>query len=576
MRDYFKEYERWLQYQDLNPDLLAELEQINEETKEIEERFYKDLEFGTGGLRGIISAGTNRMNIYTIRKVTLGLANFILKQGPEVMNKGVVIAYDSRKYSGEFAEEAAKVLAANNIKVYLFAEIRPTPLLSFAVRYLKAYAGIVVTASHNPPEYNGYKVYNQYGGQITEELTNLIFQEIQKIDNMLEIPVIELDEAVKKQKVIMIADEIDQEYMKNVESLLLNKNLTLNAGKNLTVIYTPLHGTGNIPVRNILERVGFTNLYIVPEQEAPDPDFPTVKAPNPEEPEVFDLAIKLAKKHDADIIMATDPDADRLGVLVKIDKQYQALNGNQLGALILHYLLSEKSQKELLPENAVIVKTIVTSDLGAKIAAKYNVETENTLTGFKYIGEKIKDYKETGNKTFIFGYEESYGYLAGDFVRDKDAVQITAVVAEMALKYKQQGKSLFDVLTDIYREFGHHVEDLESITLKGIEGNNKIKEIVANFRNKRPKEINGIPVVMYEDYLVREKVNLNTGEKTLIKLPQSNVIKIFLEDGSWVAVRPSGTEPKLKFYFAAVSDSFISAAEKMENLKSAILNMAQK
>ncbi len=574
MKDFQNEYEKWLTYQGLHPDLLQELKHIKEETKEIEERFYKDLEFGTGGLRGIISAGTNRMNIYTVRKTTLGLANYIVSQGEKVKNRGVVIAYDSRKFSYEFAMEAAKVLVQRGVLVYLFEELRPTPILSFAVRYLKAYAGIVITASHNPSEYNGYKVYNQDGGQITEELAGNVYQEIEKVSNILEIEVADFDEAIAKGKIVMIGEEVDQAYIEQVEKLILNKEVTKKLGHALTIIYTPLHGTGNKPVRRILTKLGFQNLHIVKEQELPDPAFSTVKAPNPEEPEVFDLAIKLAKEKNADIIMATDPDADRLGVLINIAGEYEALNGNQLGALILHYLAIEKSDKGLLESNATIIKTIVTSELGSLIAKKYGIDTVNTLTGFKYIGEKIKEFKERGDRTYLFGYEESYGYLAGDFVRDKDAVQITAIVAEMALIYKQQGKTLFDVLEEIYQEFGYHVEDLEAITLKGIEGNQQIKQMVSIYREQPPKEINGVKVEWVEDYLTQTKLNLIDGSKLTLDLPKSNVIKMHLLDKSWITVRPSGTEPKIKFYFATVADSFIEASKKLDQLKIAILKKA--
>lgn len=575
MRDFHKEYERWLTYQHLHAELLEELKGIKDQTKEIEERFYKDLEFGTGGLRGIISAGTNRMNIYTIRKVTYGLAQYIKRQGEEAMARGVVIAYDSRKYSKRFAEEAAKVLVKQDIFVYLFTELCPTPMLSFAVRYLKAFSGIVITASHNPPEYNGYKVYNQHGGQITEEMADDIYFEIQHIDNILEIPVFELEQALKDNKAAMIGEEIDQKYKNQVESLLLNRDMVEQFGGELSIVYTPLHGTGNKPVRSILSHAGFKNVHIVKEQELPDEKFSTVKAPNPEEIKVFDLAIELANEINADIIMATDPDADRLGVLNKHANQYQALNGNQLGALLLYYLLNMKSEKAILPVNGLLIKTIVTSDLGAKIAEKYGVLVENTLTGFKYIAEKIQEYQETGKNVFVFGYEESYGYLAGDFVRDKDAVQIAVLVAEMALYYKQGQKNLFDVLEEIYQEFGYYHEDLVSITLKGIEGSKKIEEIVSFFRQKPPKEIGSVNVKYYEDYLLSQRVDLLTDKQEELNLPKSNVLKFFLEDQSWVAMRPSGTEPKIKFYFSTVSHSNEKSIEQIKRLKEDILRIVQ-
>ncbi|TCS84203.1 phospho-sugar mutase [Tepidibacillus fermentans] len=574
MEDFIKRYETWLNHPNLEKELYQELQAIKDNLEGIEERFYKDLEFGTGGLRGIIGAGTNRMNVYTIRKATMGLANYILKQGNEAMQRGVAIAFDSRKFSKDFAKEAARVLASNKIKVYLFEELRPTPLLSFAVRYLQTFAGIVITASHNPPEYNGYKVYNQDGNQITEEMANEIYQEIQMVDNPLNVQMENFQTLFAEKLITYISDEVDQVYDRMVRSLLLNFDLIQRKGNDITIVYTPLHGTGNKPVRRILTNVGLKNVFVVPQQELPDPRFSTVKAPNPEEREVFRLAIQLANEKNADIIMATDPDADRLGVLVKIGDEYQALNGNQLGAIILYYLLQQKSHQGILPKNAALVKTIVTSDLGEAIASKFGVVTENTLTGFKYIGEKIKEYQESGSHTFIFGYEESYGYLVGDFVRDKDAVQITVIVAEMALYYKEQGKTLFDVLEEIYQEFGYYMEDLVSVTLKGIEGNQKIQEIVASFRDNPPKEIQGIRVSYIEDYKLGLKQDLLTGEKSKLTLPNSNVIKMVMEDQSWFTVRPSGTEPKIKLYFSVVTPSREESQFRLSQLKATVLEKA--
>lgn len=575
MEKYLTEYNKWIVHEGIDSLLLSELIDVKEQLNEIEERFYKDLEFGTGGLRGVIGAGTNRMNIYTVRKATLGLARYILSQGKDTATKGVVIAYDSRRFSKEFAEEAAKVLATNNIKVYLFDELKPTPILSFAVRYLNAYAGIVITASHNPSEYNGYKVYNQYGGQITEQMADDIYKEINKLEDILEYEVITLASAIEKEQVVIVGQELDIEYIARVEELLLNKEIIAEHGSELKIVYTPLHGTGNKPVRQLLNKIGFSNLYVVEEQEQPDSQFSTVKAPNPEEREVFNLAIDLATKYDADIIMGTDPDADRLGVLVKVanDNDYLALNGNQLGALILNYLLEEMANQGLLPKNGALVKTIVTSELGRAIADKYSIETVNTLTGFKYIGEKIKEFEQT-DTSYIFGYEESYGYLAGGFVRDKDAVQITAIVAEMALVYKRRNKTLIDVIEELYQEFGYYVEDLYSLTVKGIEGGSRINEIVALFREHSPTDINGIEVEWCEDYLVSKRINLIDGREEDIDLPTSNVIKLKLKDNSWVAIRPSGTEPKIKFYFATVSSSYNTSVAKLNNIKEAILSFA--
>ena len=574
MKDYQLEYSKWLQHETLDESLLKELKEIHNQSEEIAERFHKDLEFGTGGLRGIISAGTNRINIYTIRKTTLGLANYIISQGPKAMKQGVAIAYDSRKFSKEFAEEAAKVLATKNIQVYLFSELKPTPLLSFAVRKLGAYSGIVITASHNPPEYNGYKVYNQFGGQVTEEIVADIYEQIALIEDALHFDVIDLQTGMDSGLITVLQDEIDQEYLLAVEQLQLNKELTMKNGGQVTIVYTPLHGTGNKLVRRILAQAGFTNVYVVPEQEHPDAEFRTVAAPNPEDLSVFALAEILAKQQEADIIMATDPDADRLGVLVKNAKgDYQGLSGNQLGALILNYLLEERKKANRLPVNGVLLKTIVTSELGQRIAEKYQVQTVNTLTGFKYIGEKIREFELSKQYSFLFGYEESYGFLAYDIARDKDAVQIAGLVAEMVLKYKLLGKNLFEVLEDIYQEHSFHVEDLIAKTFSGIEGSKRIEQIVGFFRENPLKNINGIPVVGLEDYLKGQKIAYPTSTVTEITLPKANVLKILLADGSWIAVRPSGTEPKIKFYVAVVADKYSFALTKLEKLKEEILKM---
>ncbi|MGD9678515.1 MAG: phospho-sugar mutase [Vulcanibacillus sp.] len=564
MKDYNYEYKNWLQYKNLDKEMLEELELIKDKTEEIEERFYKDLEFGTGGLRGLIGAGTNRMNIYTIRKLTLALANYIISQGAEAMQRGVAIAYDSRKFSKEFAEETAKVLATNKIKVYLFNDIRPLPLLSFTIRYLKTFSGVVITASHNPSTYNGYKVYNMHGSQITESIAEQLHNEINKITNMLDIPVIGFEKAIKDKMIIMIGEEIDSEYIKNVKNLLLNKDYINEFGNNLKVVYTPLHGTGNMLVKRVLKEINFNNLYTVKEQEDPHPDFPTVSAPNPEDTEVFNLAIKLAEEKEVDIIMGTDPDADRLGVLVNVNGRYQALNGNQLGVIVLNYLLSERKAQGTLTKDYIVIKTIVTSELGRKIADKYEIKTEDTLTGFKYIGEKINNYELEGEKNFLFGYEESFGYLAGDFVRDKDAVQIAALIVEMAIFYKQKGHTLFDILENIYKQYGYFAEELVSISLEGINGSKKIAELLDIYRKCPPNDVNCIKVKRVEDYL--------DGNTSKVDLPKSNVIKLILEDDSWIALRPSGTEPKIKIYFSVVADSYIEVSKKLSSLKSTIIN----
>ena len=571
---YIEQYQLWLHHEKMEPELREELKAITNQTVEIEDRFYKELEFGTGGIRGVIGAGTNRMNKYTVRKATLGLAQYIEKQGQLAMNQGVVIAYDSRRFSTEFAKEAARILAMKNIKVYLFDALRPTPILSYAVRHLKAYSGIVITASHNPPEYNGYKVYNEDGNQITEEMAAAVLSEITSIDNILDLEVKSFEQLQSEKGITIIGQEIDKAYDQLVIDLLQNSQLIKVKGTELNIVYTPLHGTGYEPVQRIMQRVGFESVSIVEEQKNPDPNFSTVKAPNPEEWEVYQLAISLAEQVNGDIIMANDPDADRLGVLVKTENGYEALNGNQLGALLLYYLLDQRKAKGNLPANGALIKTIVTSDLGDRIADKYQIITENTLTGFKYIGERIKEYEETNAHTFLFGYEESYGYLAGDFVRDKDAVQITVLVGEMALYYKQQGKTLFDVLEGIYQEIGYYQEDLKSITLKGIDGANKINEIVSLFREKQPTEIDGIKVAVIEDYLTGIAHDFVGKQERKLTLPKSNVIKIILEDHSWIAIRPSGTEPKLKFYFSANDQSKEAVNQKIEHLKAAVTKLA--
>jgi phosphoglucomutase len=527
-------------------------------------------------MRGILGAGTNRLNVYTVRKAAAGLANYVMKQGQKAKEKGIVIAYDSRKYSKEFADEITGLLVRKGIKVYLFQEICPTPLLSFAIRYIHAFAGIVITASHNPPEYNGIKVYNQDGGQITEEAARDIYTEIQKIADPLLIPAVDTEKNEGSNEPIAIGDDLFEAYMDQVEALLHNRPLIQAEGESLGIVYTPLHGTGNKVIRTILKRVGFSNVHIVEQQEKPDSRFPTVKAPNPEEREVFELALLLAEEKQADVVMATDPDADRLGVLVKTGDGYQLLNGNQLGALLLHYLLEQTKARGIQIRKGLLLKTIVTSDLGEKIAAMYGLQTFNTLTGFKYIGEKMQECRNTGSHTFFFGYEESYGYLAGDFVRDKDAVQITAIVAEMALFYKRHGKDLFCVLEEIYAQHGFYCEELLSITLAGKEGQKQIQECLSSLRQNLPKEVAGIPVQAVEDYFQQVKFARKTEQTEALHLPKANVVKIILEDESWITVRPSGTEPKMKVYFSAVSQhSKKEAEEKLAAFQTAWAELIQ-
>lgn len=559
-------YSRWLKHKSMPVDLVDELQQIQSDSAEIEERFYKDLEFGTGGMRGIIGAGTNRLNVFTVHRAALGFAHYLGKKGEAATHRGVAIAYDSRKYSREFASLMATLLAHTGIKVYLFPDIAPTPLLSFAIRHLQASAGLVLTASHNPPEYNGIKVYNQDGGQITEEDARNIYGEIQAIGDPLVLPTIAWSTDSAAERIISIGNEVVEAYCQQVEQLLHQRALIEEKGDSLSIVYTPLHGTGAKVIPDLLKRVGFTRVQIVEEQATADCRFPTVKAPNPEEPEAFELALRLASEKQADLIMATDPDADRLGVLVKTGTKYEMVNGNQLGAMLLYYLLEQSAVKGRRIQNGLVVKTIVTSDLGEKIAESYGVETLNTLTGFKYIGEKMEECCSNGSRTFVFGYEESYGYLAGDFVRDKDAVQITVLVAEMALFYQQRGKDLFQVLEEIYSKFGYYREELYSLTIAGKEGREQMEERIANLRENPPVQIAGYVVSVVEDYEQQIKKVMETGQTEPLFFPKANVIKIILADGSWMTVRPSGTEPKMKVYLSTNSPHNQEEAEKKMTL----------
>lgn len=565
MNDFRLAYQRWLEHADLDPRLKRELQSITGEA-DIEDRFYRHLEFGTGGLRGVIGAGTNRMNIYTVRRATEGLARYLLKNVPDAKSKGVVIAYDSRRMSPEFAAETAGVLANNGILAYLFEELRPTPVLSFAVRYLQAAAGIVITASHNPPEYNGYKVYGADGGQIPPSVADRILAEINGIENELLVPSLSREDGAAKGLIRLIGEEIDREYTRRLLTLSLQPETVRQVADDFRIVFTPLHGTGNKPVRRVLEEMGFTRVYVVPEQEFPDSDFSTVAFPNPEDRQAFELAIKLAQRVDADIIIGTDPDADRMGVVAKNGSGgYVALNGNQTGALLLQYLLEQRKAAGTLPANGVVLKTIVTSELGRAIAAAYNMATVDTLTGFKFIGEKIEEYARSGQYTFLFGYEESYGYLIGDFVRDKDAVQAAMMCCEMAAFYKSKGLTLHDALRQIHRTYGYYLEDLASFTFKGKQGLEKINRMMDDLRSHPLSSVGSLRVSKLNDYLVG-----------IGGLPKANVLKYILEDGSWVAIRPSGTEPKIKFYFSAVDKSREAAAAKLDRLKSFVLDLVNR
>lgn len=556
-------YEAWLNDPLIDAATKEELRGLEGQEKEITDRFYRDLEFGTGGLRGVMGAGTNRLNAYTVGKATQGLANWLLAgASAEAASPSVVIAHDSRNYSPEFALDAALVLAGNGIVTYLFSALRPTPQLSFAVRELNASSGIVITASHNPPEYNGYKAYGSDGCQLIPEEAEQVISAISQITGFDEVKRISREEAEAEGLLRWLGEEADQQFIDTVVAQSLNADLIKGGiGEKFSVVFTPLHGTGNMPVREVLKKVGFNNVHIVPEQEQPDGYFSTVKSPNPEEREAFTLAIKLAQQVDADIIIGTDPDADRMGAVVKNNEgEYVVLTGNQSGALMVHYVLSQLKERGQLPDNGVVVKTIVTSELGADIARSFGVEVENTLTGFKYIGEKMTRYEQTGERTFLFGYEESYGYLTGTYARDKDAIVAALLISEAAAYYSSQGKTLYDVLLELYAEFGFYLEGLESRTLKGFDGVQKIGAIMDDWRQNPPVAIGGVKVEQVLDY-----------GKGHDGLRPENVLKFMLEDGSWFCLRPSGTEPKIKVYFAVEGESKDAAAAALQTLKIAVM-----
>ncbi|MGN2620594.1 phosphoglucomutase [Bacillus stercoris] len=565
-----KSYERWKQTEHLDPELKERLTELEGNEQALEDCFYKDLEFGTGGMRGEIGAGTNRMNIYTVRKASAGFAAYISKQGEEAKKRGVVIAYDSRHKSPEFAMEAAKTLATQGIQTYVFDELRPTPELSFAVRQLNAYGGIVVTASHNPPEYNGYKVYGDDGGQLPPKEADIVIEQVNAIENELTITVDEENALKEKGLIKIIGEDIDKVYTEKLTSISVHPELSKEV--DVKVVFTPLHGTANKPVRRGLEALGYKNVTVVKEQELPDPNFSTVTSPNPEEHAAFEYAIKLGEEQHADILIATDPDADRLGIAVKDDQgKYTVLTGNQTGALLLHYLLSEKKKQGILPNNGVVLKTIVTSEIGRAVASSFGLDTIDTLTGFKFIGEKIKEYEASGQYTFQFGYEESYGYLIGDFARDKDAIQAALLAVEVCAFYKKQGMSLYEALINLFNEYGFYREGLKSLTLKGKQGAEQIEAILASFRKNPPQKMAGKQVVTAEDYAVSKRTLLTENKEESIDLPKSNVLKYFLEDGSWFCLRPSGTEPKVKFYFAVKGSSLEDSEKRLAALSEDVM-----
>ncbi|MEL3960602.1 phospho-sugar mutase [Lysinibacillus endophyticus] len=553
-------YTKWLA-SNLPQYLKDELNAIQESDKDIEDRFYQYLSFGTGGMRGILGAGTNRMNIFTIRRVAEGLARYIASNGDEAKKRGVVIAYDTRHFSKEFAVETARVLGAHGIRSYVYKESRPTPQLSFTVRELHAFAGVVITASHNPKQYNGFKVYGEDGAQLVPAGANALIQHMNAIKELFEISVADLASLEEQGICRWILEELDASYLTN----LLTLKDDVKADFNIKIVYTPLHGAGLVPVMNGLKQFGFDNVYLVEQQAIQDGTFPTVSYPNPEESAAFKLAMELGKQVRADLLLATDPDADRLGVAVRNGEGYELLTGNQLGALLFHYLLHTKQANGLLPINGVMIKTIVTAELGTKIATHFNIDTINTLTGFKFIAEKIEEYEQTSEHSFLFGYEESYGYLIKTFARDKDAVQVALKVAEMAAHYAMYGKTLLDALNDLFKQFGYHREALVSKVFEGKDGQVQMKAILDDLRENVPTEVAGVSVVRVEDYL-KGIATLANGATELINLPKENVLKLYLADNSWIAIRPSGTEPKCKYYFGVVADTEEEAEERLNRL----------
>ena len=562
---YKEKYQEWINSPIIDEETKNKLKKISNNEKEIEDSFYKELEFGTAGLRGILGVGTNRMNKYTVGKATQGLANFIIKEKGQ--ERGVAIAYDSRNYSKEFSQIAALILNANGIKTYVFESLRPVPELSFAVRYLKCISGIMITASHNPAKYNGYKVYGEDGAQVTSPKDKQIMDEVNNIKDYAQIKTIEKEEAIKKGLFNQIGEKIDEAYMNEIKKQRLNPEI-IKKQENLSIVYTPLHGTGNIPVQKILNEIGFKNINIVKEQQEPDGNFPTVEYPNPEDKNAFKLALELAQKVDAQIILATDPDADRLGVYVKDTKTntYIPFTGNMSALIILEYILSQRKEKNTIPENGVVIKSIVSSTMAKPITQKYNVRLEEVLTGFKYIGEKIKEYEINKKYEYIFGYEESYGCLVGTHARDKDAIVAVMLLCEAAAYYKEKNMTLWDQMINMYNEYGYYKEGIKQVTLEGIDGAEKIKEIMDNFRKNPPKNFGSFKVEKIRDYNNSIILEAGTNKTEKINMPKSNVLYYELSNDSWIAVRPSGTEPKIKYYIGVKGKSIEEANEMLEEL----------
>ena len=571
MDNYKEKYEYWMNDPYFDEETKKELKSISDNEAEIQDRFYKDLAFGTGGLRGVIGAGSNRMNIYTVRKATQGLANYILKEGTQ--DKGVAIAYDCRRMSPEFAEVTALCLAANGIKAYVFDSLRPTPELSYALRELHCTAGVVITASHNPPEYNGYKVYWEDGAQITAPRDKDIISEVDAVKSYSDAKTMELADAKAKGLYEVIGSEIDDKYIAELKKLIIHPDLLEKAAKDIKIVYSPFHGTGNVPVRRVLKELGFENVYVVPEQELPDPDFTTLEYPNPEDPKAFTLALKLAKEKDADIVMATDPDADRLGIYAKdtATGEYMPFTGNMSGILIAEYRIRELAEMGKLPKNGALVKTIVSSNMADPIAEEYKLKLIEVLTGFKYIGEQIKWFEENNSYEYVFGYEESYGCLVGTHARDKDAIVAVMCLAEVAAWCKTRNITVWDQMLNIYKKYGYYREGIHTVTLKGVDGAKEIRDMMERIRNNPPKEIAGLAVKEFRDYQKDEVTNMSNGEKSSTGLPISNVLYFDLDNNSWCCVRPSGTEPKIKFYMGVKGNSLEESEKNLEELKQEVI-----
>ncbi|ATF41504.1 phospho-sugar mutase [Weissella paramesenteroides] len=563
-------FQVWTKRNDLPEYLKNEMDALAKDDQQAEDAFYQPLSFGTAGMRGLLGAGINRMNIYTVRQATEGLARLMDSLSKDVKARGVAISYDSRHFSQEFAFESAKVLGAHGIKAYVFESLRPTPELSFTVRYFKAYAGVMITASHNPKEYNGYKIYGEDGGQMPPKESDIITASIREAD-MFAVPVKSQAELEAAGLLVTIGKDVDDAYLSEIKTVTVDQELVNKEGRDMKLVYSPLHGTGALIAGQALNNAGFKNVTIVPEQEQPDGDFPTVTLPNPEDPAALAMGIALAKKQGADVVIGVDPDADRMGTAVRLPSgEYQLLTGNQIGAILLHYLLTAKKAAGTLPANGVLVKSIVSSEFAADIAKSFNIETINVLTGFKYIAEQIQNYESTHEHTFLFGFEESYGYLVKSFARDKDSIQATVLLAEVAAYYKSLGKTLYDGLQDLFAEYGYFVENTQSLTFKGIDGAEKIAALMAKFRAEQPTSFGNIAVTKFADFTLQTETDVQTGVETTMSLPKANVLKYWLSDGSWVAVRPSGTEPKIKLYVGTNGTTQQIADDKLAAIQQSI------